>query len=52
MDFLRRLFGGHSRQLWPPPGPIREWPAGDLNVTLDAAMAWPATGMRSPAAPG
>jgi hypothetical protein len=40
MAFLRGLFGGKSRPQWPPPGPIHDWPVGDLHVTLavDAIM--------------
>jgi hypothetical protein len=30
MGFLNRLLGGKTR--WPPPGPIRSWPTGNLNV--------------------
>jgi hypothetical protein len=36
MGFLKRLFGGQPRPRWPPPGPIRDWPAGELNGILDA----------------
>jgi hypothetical protein len=39
MSFLRRLLGG-SKATWPPPGPITEWPVGDLkgDLSVDGIM--------------
>lgn len=39
MGLLRRLIGGAKAptEAWPPPGPIVEWPVGDLKGDLQVA---------------